>query len=97
MKTIGLVRRNIVCLGEAALQLKLNDIHVPQAQHGTCALLAACNTTSAGGFRLQQVVSSNCEQVGACHSLRSNSALRLQDTEFDYCVSSCSWIGTAAA
>ena len=67
MKTINLVRLNLVYLGKAAVQLKLKD--VPQARQGSCALLAVCNTTSAGGLKLEQVVSSNHGQVGTCHLL----------------------------
>ena len=42
MKTIGLVRLNLVCLGEAAVQLKLKLEDLPQARQGSCALLAVC-------------------------------------------------------
>ncbi len=67
LKTVGLMRLNLVCLGEAALQLKLED--VPQAPHGSCTLLAVCNTSSAGGLKLEQVVSINHKQFSTCHHL----------------------------
>ena len=56
-----------MCLGKTAVQLKLKD--VPQARQGSCTLLAVCNTTSAGGLKLEQVVSSNDGHVGTCHLL----------------------------
>ncbi len=65
MKTIGLAGRIIVCLGQAAVQHKLKD--ASQAPQASCALFVVCNTTSAGGPNLEQVV--NDGQVGTCHLL----------------------------